>query len=454
MTKKVFADLAIWMLGFGIVVGIIFPFLLLMLEFPEAEVIRPGFFAITLAAGVLLAMVNYLLVYGVVQPRLNLLVEHMQSTEGMIHNATRQQSWGHCDAKSCFVPQDSDDEIGATAAAFNQLVAELMRSRKLDNAASEFSHALSSKLDLDELNQHALDLLIEHTEAAAGAVFVEMQGELQVAANRGLERVESIAQSNHLLNALNSGEIRQLDLPKEVMVEGVLTSFRPSQILLIPVSFKQQSQGVVVLATGTAFPRDALWLLGLVRQGYGLALNNALTHSQLQHIAAIDPLTDVYNRRFGLARLHEEFGRSRRSGSPFGLCIFDIDHFKSVNDTYGHLSGDKVLAGVAEQAREALRSEDILIRYGGEEFLMVLPGAATSQVAEVGERIRKRIEEMRVENNGTSLSVTVSVGCSAYPDDQVEDEQTLIGHADEALYQAKAGGRNRVVRYRPATSSE
>ncbi|MBT8093167.1 MAG: GGDEF domain-containing protein, partial [Gammaproteobacteria bacterium] len=175
------------------------------------------------------------------------------------------------------------------------------------------------------------------------------------------------------------------------------------------------------------------------------ALSNAMKHGDLQRIAALDPLTNCYNRRFGLTRLREEFSRSQRHESPLGVIMFDIDHFKSINDSHGHLIGDRMLANVAKVAKANLREGDILVRYGGEEFLCILPGATTEGAAEACERIRHTIEEMTVRDRGQTIRCTVSLGFASIPATSAEDETALIQVTDEALYRAKNDGRNRTV---------
>jgi len=176
-----------------------------------------------------------------------------------------------------------------------------------------------------------------------------------------------------------------------------------------------------------------------------MALSNAMTHGNLQRIAALDPLTDCYNRRFGLTRLREEYTRATRSDSPLGLIMFDIDHFKLVNDTHGHLIGDRVLANVAREAKQVLREGDVLVRYGGEEFLVILPGATIEGTAEVCERIRQAVEALVVQDRDQTISCTVSLGFGSFPATPADDETALIRVADEALYRAKDEGRNRTV---------
>jgi diguanylate cyclase (GGDEF)-like protein len=125
--------------------------------------------------------------------------------------------------------------------------------------------------------------------------------------------------------------------------------------------------------------------------------------------------------------------------------MFDIDHFKKVNDTYGHLAGDCVIKKVSAVARSMVREGDILVRYGGEEFLAILPAASKEDCRKVAERIRRGVEESEVADGERLIRVTISVGISACPESDVEGEQDLVRKADEALYSAKESGRNRVA---------
>jgi diguanylate cyclase (GGDEF)-like protein len=125
--------------------------------------------------------------------------------------------------------------------------------------------------------------------------------------------------------------------------------------------------------------------------------------------------------------------------------MFDIDHFKSVNDTYGHTIGDKILINITRIAKMALREGDILLRYGGEEFLVIMPGAPRHDSQFVAERLCRMVEEGKTQCGNQQISVTVSVGVASFPETDVTDEKNLITFADSALYEAKDSGRNRVV---------
>jgi len=216
-------------------------------------------------------------------------------------------------------------------------------------------------------------------------------------------------------------------------------------VLVDPVLYKGVPLGVIILASAAGFKDEVRSRLDLFSQGLALALNNALTYDRLQRLAALDPLTSVYNRRFGMARLHEEFSRAVRATAPLGVMMFDIDHFKKVNDTYGHLAGDRVLIQVAKTARTAIREGDILMRYGGEEFLVILPAASKENARAVGEKLRRMVEETSVADGDQEIRVTISIGVTSFPELAVAGEQDLVKRADESLYSAKESGRNRVI---------
>lgn len=276
-------------------------------------------------------------------------------------------------------------------------------------------------------------------------ILCESEGELKVAAARGLRNPELVTGSNHVMAAIRTGQKQVISIPDDVKVEGVIMDFRPSEIIVLPIKNKGVSLGVVVLATGLKFDADQHGRIELFIQALGLALNNAMAHDDLQRLAALDPLTGIYNRRFGLGRLREEFGRAVRNHTLLGVLMFDIDHFKKVNDTYGHLAGDRVLKSICDIARSALREGDILFRYGGEEFVAVLPAASSKDLRDIAERLRKCIEDNTVADGAKVVRVTVSIGGAAYPKQIVDNEDQLIELADGALYRAKDSGRNRVV---------
>jgi diguanylate cyclase (GGDEF)-like protein len=443
-TQKVFHDLAIWLIGFGLCVGLGFPFFALALGVPRADALTPVFFAVCLLAGALVGVVNYSISRRVVGARLRLLAARMTYVERSLGEVTVSGDLSACAPENCSIPVDSEDEIGESAAAFNRLVGAFSDSMRTQLAVRSFVEMLTSQLEIDTLAAEALRQFAEHVGASGGLVLYEADGELRLAAARGLRDPLAAAASSPVEAAVRSGERQVIAIPEDVRLDGVLADFRPGEVRVYPIAYKSVPLGVVVLAAATTFTADQAALIDLFLQGLGLALNNAIAHDRLQRLAALDPLTGVYNRRFGLGRLHEEFGRAVRAGAPLGVLMLDIDHFKAVNDTYGHLVGDRVLRSVCAIVRSLLREGDLLVRYGGEELLAVMPAASGVDLREMGERLRQAVEDSSVADGEKTVRVTVSAGGAAYPAHEVTHEEGLIRLADEALYRAKRSGRNRV----------
>lgn len=160
---------------------------------------------------------------------------------------------------------------------------------------------------------------------------------------------------------------------------------------------------------------------------------------RLQELASSDMLTGLPNRRQGTSFLETQLELCRRLGLPLGVCFFDVDHFKHVNDRFGHMVGDKVLQQVAERARLSIRRSDLISRWGGEEFIIVSPNTNPEQMRQVAEKVRRGIMQLPADS---LPPVTVSLGIACFPDDG-DDLPTLLSKADAALYRAKASGRNR-----------
>ena len=169
---------------------------------------------------------------------------------------------------------------------------------------------------------------------------------------------------------------------------------------------------------------------------------------ELAQLSISDGLTGLFNHRHMQQLLEEEFERANRSGGPLAVAMLDLDRFKSVNDTYGHQVGDRVLQDMAEILRETAREIDRIGRYGGEEFIVILPETGIDDAAVFAERVREEVENFEfAQGMREPLSMTVSAGVAEYPDPRVADPQELVKHADQALYAAKGAGRNRIIRF-------
>ncbi len=179
------------------------------------------------------------------------------------------------------------------------------------------------------------------------------------------------------------------------------------------------------------------------------AIENAKLYRETQELAVTDGLTKLYLRRPLLERLDAEVARAFSGNSPFSLLMIDIDHFKSVNDTFGHPAGDKVLRSVASIIKANVRDVDMCGRYGGEEFIVLLPETPKEGSLIVAERIRLAVATQLFDLRGEQRSVTVSVGCASLPGD-ARDAREMIARADEALYFSKENGRNKVSGWDPS----
>lgn len=218
------------------------------------------------------------------------------------------------------------------------------------------------------------------------------------------------------------------------LMRGLLVSLDPTLLkgFLVPTPFQVVSLMVafiVVLITSIGF----------------ILLHLERAEESAQRLAVIDPLTDVFNRRTFLELADKEIARAQRTQSPLGFIMIDIDHFKKVNDENGHQAGDIVLKKVVEAMKVGLRREDLLVRYGGEEFCIVVPGVGVDQATLLAERAREAVQKLRIPIKGNVIAVTISAGVTAMRRSVEESIEELISRADQALYEAKRGGRNRVV---------
>lgn len=165
-------------------------------------------------------------------------------------------------------------------------------------------------------------------------------------------------------------------------------------------------------------------------------------HKSLARMATTDSLTGLFNRRHMIALTEKELARHHRHPSNLTLMLMDIDHFKQINDQYGHDIGDRVLNAVSHSLKSSMREQDFIGRWGGEEFLAVLPETDLDQAAASAERIRKAIQALVIDNDGNKVSVTLSIGITLYRAEEVLSN--AIARADHALYEGKSAGRNRV----------
>ncbi len=227
--------------------------------------------------------------------------------------------------------------------------------------------------------------------------------------------------------------------PKERVTTG-------AGFLAMPLRAQKRVCGALFLTRESeGFTARELQLLRIYCNQAAVAIENAIVYERVENLAATDGLTGLFNRRYLEGALERELARAERSCSSLALLLLDIDHFKSFNDTYGHAMGDLVLKNVATTLQRGLRQADVLARFGGEEFVVLLPQVGERGALESAERIRAALESSGIHPGGSGKRVTVSIGLAMFPDD-ADSSESLLSAADEALYRAKDAGRNRVVR--------
>jgi diguanylate cyclase (GGDEF)-like protein len=174
--------------------------------------------------------------------------------------------------------------------------------------------------------------------------------------------------------------------------------------------------------------------------------NRKVSEQKRYEMGVKDAVTGAYNKSYFLQRIADEFSFSQRQSQPLSVVMIDIDHFKLINDTYGHLAGDQVLQEVSGIVLNMIREEDVFCRYGGEEFVIIMRNTACQPAVNLAERVRKKIEVAKFESlDNQVIKVTVSLGVATNVDKAFRDYVALLAEADKYLYQAKGGGRNRVI---------
>jgi diguanylate cyclase (GGDEF)-like protein len=280
--------------------------------------------------------------------------------------------------------------------------------------------------------------------AATGKVEDEYRG-LEFAPNSSL--VSMAVKNRHYLPVRGHRKSHQVVFTKKHPLRDM-----PS-VLVMPLLGGDKVVGTFVLASATPniFNQDRREMLRVISHQVAISVQNAQMVSKLEEMATTDGLTGLINHRTFQDRLSEMLARAQRSGRHLTTVLCDIDHFKSVNDTYGHPVGDEVLKQVAKVLASSVRAIDMVARYGGEEFAVVLEETDAEGALLLAERIRSQVEALRFDSDQGPFQCTLSLGVAVYPQHGTH-KQSLIEHADEALYEAKEGGRNRAVLYRQRSS--
>ena len=346
-----------------------------------------------------------------------------------------------------------DSTQGRAAAALVEVLAEA------DARAGLFRHVLRSNAwlaRLDDLSrsinrQTNVDSIVAATAGGLGDLFgvnalglyLVQEDEPTLVASHGSS--EGFPSPVHLVGAdgrllLGSPDAQAMPLGTSVDGGGRLR-------MVTLVQGQGGLEGLLVACRPEAdgpWDEDAVPLVHAATGHLATAVRNAQLVEEMRRLAAYDDLTGLAGRRHFMAELEREFDRARRESRPLSVLMLDLDHFKAVNDTFGHAAGDAVLVAMADVLRHNTRTLDVVGRLGGEEFGVLLPGADVEIAGLVAERLRAATERLRVPHRESVVRLTASVGSATW--DRVGPPGTLLEVADQALYRAKRGGRNRVVR--------
>jgi diguanylate cyclase (GGDEF)-like protein/PAS domain S-box-containing protein len=383
---------------------------------------------------------------------------------GVYNPQSDSYRWININASPQFLP--GEDRPYQVYATFEDITPQKLSELAIQKANQQLQKGveqLSLLAQLDELLQMCQNE--QEAYAAIGTliarIFPEESGVIAVAENDDSIRVVMRWGATGHAESLTPDGCFALRRGRPYLVEdtsaGLICSYMnpeaPSTSLCIPMIAQNEVYGSLHLlaplgGNGSGGLDESSRKLGMmVANSIALALSNIRLREKLRAQAVRDPLTGLYNRRFMEESLNRELERARRKGTPLGVMMLDIDHFKAYNDRYGHEAGDRLLTAVANLMRARIRTSDIACRYGGEEFIIVLPETNSKAALERAELLTQQISQLRIEFEEQLLDpVSVSVGVASYPGDG-QDVQTLLRLADKALYRAKDLGRNRVMEY-------
>jgi diguanylate cyclase (GGDEF)-like protein/PAS domain S-box-containing protein len=324
------------------------------------------------------------------------------------------------------------------------------------------TRTISSSIEIDTILSELMRQVLEITKAdltQLGLLSEDSQSlHFQYSMNRDSSfRVEQIEPRNLRLlswDIINNRRSLLLDSVAMMKARGIYTQdlaeIKATSLMGVPVMAGSSMLGVIGIISikpGFKFsPYDQAMIESIASQA-GIAIQNARLFSEVNLMAVTDPLTHLYNRRYFFNLANVELERSRRYEREFSIIMLDIDVFKRVNDTYGHLAGDEVLIQVANCVRQTIRQVDIAARYGGEEMVIMLPETTMEAARVTAERLRSKVEKLETKFNGKTISVTISLGVATLAGQTDLDTSKLLDHADQAMYIAKQTGRNRVEIY-------
>jgi diguanylate cyclase (GGDEF)-like protein len=326
------------------------------------------------------------------------------------------------------------------------------------NDLISIAQASVSSLELDALLQTILQGSADFLEMPVGrlVLYDQRNGKMSLGAHIGLENSDTLCTAWSLEpDTLTDQLLRQNKIHCVEDIEQINDDIRDfvahdmsRSLICIPLATKSAIHGIIHLNDYIPryFDKNRISQITVLASFAAISIENAKFHAETHRMANNDALTGLNNRRYFDKVLPQEYERAFRDGLPFSLIMIDVDNFKQFNDTHGHHLGDRILASIGRVLRRTLRSIDFAFRYGGEEFVVILPETDLENAHGVAERIRQRVmvASRKLLRNQENSPVTVSMGISSYPRDAA-CSITLLAMADQLLYQAKKAGRNRIL---------
>jgi diguanylate cyclase (GGDEF)-like protein len=319
----------------------------------------------------------------------------------------------------------------------------------------QVSSVISRSISMDKLLTEVLSTIssLEAFKSDKGSIFIIEGDRMKLLAHMGHSNAflnlhkdmkvgdclcGIVAQTGEILVSMNSAKDNRHTI--------VDPDASPHGHIVVPLKTKDRVEGVLDLympAEGAIDENEAKLLLSIGNQ-LGIAIENAKLYEETKTLSLRDSLTGLWNHEEILRILGVELARAEREGTPVGVIMADLDHFKRVNDTYGHIVGDAVLSAAANKMLSLFRSYDAIGRYGGEEFVIILPGCDGKSIAGIAERLRKTIGDELMDTPAGMIAVTMSLGVAVSGKEKRQDVKSHVHAADLALYRAKTNGRNRV----------
>jgi diguanylate cyclase (GGDEF)-like protein len=376
----------------------------------------------------------------------------------VVYNDTKRPIWGIKKALSEISNKNFNvklnyktfDDFEDIANSINEMAISLNQYTTTLNRFNQLNQIITSTLSVDEVLSTATNKILEYTSSHLAVVYLY---------NRDRDILEPYFVKNADKSSLKDvkvgdgivGEVAKSKTyfcisditPDNFLLDTGISNIKPNEIAAFPIAIKDSLLGVMVVGSIKQHSKEELDLVNNLLTQVAIVVDNCITHSKITELSIKDELTNIYNRRYLLQSLEMEIVKSKRLKSPLSIGIFDIDNFKKINDTYGHPTGDVVLKKFADIINTHKRSYDIFGRFGGEEFLLILPGTGEDEIFVVLDRLREFIAKDLEKFVG--FNVTCSIGGASIKDFSKCDIESLIIKADENLYKAKETGKNRVI---------